>query len=587
MVARTIVVHKRPEVERPANFPPSGVVPHALGDGRVVEEAGKHEKGEGMSLLGKGHRGRRTALIAAGALFAFQALAVVAPQTASAAIVSCSFGGGTLTVNMTGTEAFSTDASGNITLNGSVTDPTCTSIPATKATLTNTTAIVVNGAAGNETVSINLLVNWGKINWTVDLSTGTDTVTLDGSAATVSTDLDTVAGASGIDLNDDGDLDVTLAGVELIKMLGGAGDDFLCGGGSTITGGPTTIAMSLNGGGGTGYDDLCGGLGNDTITAGTGGSAADYLNFTGPITADLGAGTVTGAGSDTLVGITDIYGSKGNDTITGSIDANDIAGGPGDDKIDGLAGEDIADFFDSAVAVTVDLGAGTATGDGNDTLKNMEDVFGSDFNDVIAGAPHVDNVLDGSDGLDWVDYSSYSTDVKVVLDGTTCSGHVSNECDLLVHDESAMLGSGDDTFTGNAFNNVVQPGGGQNALDGLGGGDTLDYSEYEAGATVNLAGGGTVGDSAVNFENVTGTAFADNFTGNEVSNTILGQGGEDTIRGGGGDDTLKGAKGNDTIRGGAGDDDMFGGKGKHDAGYGGGGTDLCKGFEIRKGCELH
>ncbi len=584
-----------------------------------------------MSFIGKGRLGRRAALVTAGALMAFQALSVVGAQTASAA-TTCSFGSGTLTVLLdAGDDIAFSAASGNITLNlngGGAKDTVafgCVSIPVAKATLTNTTAITVTGSTGENVLTIDLLVNWGTINWTIDLSTQgateKDTVVLDGSAATLTTALDTVVGASGIDLNDDGDLDATVTGVELISMLGGDGDDYLCGGGSTITGGPTTIPMSIVGdaapGVGTdeGYDDLCGGLGSDTIDAGlaiTGGfgtAAADYLNFTGPITATFTAatvvgqsGTVTGAGSDTLVDITDIYGSQGNDTITGDTNSNDIAGGPGDDAINGgTAGgdEDTADFFDSEAGVTVDLAAGTATGDGNDTVKNMEDVYGSDFNDVIAGAPHVDNYFDGAAGLDWVDYSAYSTDVTVDLRPASaftpaalpCSGHgvPTTECDTMIHIENATLGSGDDTFFGNGFNNVVNPGGGSNILDGGLGGDTLDYSSYEAGVTVNLAGGGVTGDSAVSFENVVGSKFKDRITGGVESNSIRSGKGDDNVRGGGGDDTLRLGAGDDLARGGSGDDDLYGQKGD-DYLNGGSGTDFCKGGpgkDTVKGCEIH
>jgi hypothetical protein len=539
-------------------------------------------------------------LVAVGALFAFQALALVGAQVASAAVVSCSFGSGTLTVNISGTVEFSADA-GNIEIDGAVTDPLCTSIPATKATLTNTTAIVVNGSGGADDAVIDLLVNWGTINWTIDLGAGTDEVTLDGSAATATTDLDTVAGASGIDLNDDGDLDATVAGVESVEVLGGDGDDYLCGSaGTTAVGGP--IAIPFNVDAGAGYDDVCGGSASDTLNVGgEADGAVDYLGFTGPITVDLtkvtGQITGTGVGTDTT-DASDVYGSQGSDTFTGNDLYNDFAGGPGDDKIDCGTGGGLADFWDSAEGVTVDLVAGTATGNGNDTLKNCADVYGSDLNDTIAGARHQDNWIDAAAGLDWVDYSAYSTAVTVTLgdldndgdpgdDANECDGD-STECDTLLHIENAMLGSGDDTFTGNGFNNQVNPGGGQNILDGLGGGDTLDYSGYEEGVTVNLAGGGTAGDSALNFENVKGSKQADNITGGTESNTIKSAGGNDNVKGGSGDDTLRLGPGNDVARGGSGDDDLYGAKG-NDSLFGGGGTDLCKGGpgkDKTKGCEI-
>lgn len=558
----------------------------------------------------EGHRRRLPVVAFAGVLFAFQAIALVGAQTASAAFASCSFGSGTLTVVLGSGNAvaLSADSSKNILIDSATTSAAlCAAIPAGNATLTNTTAITVTGTdAGSETVSIDLSVNWGAINWTIDLKGNTaDTVDLDGSGACAgctpagTTDLDTVVGASGIDLNDDGDLDATVAGVENYTVEGDAGDDYLCGVGSTIAGGPTTIPMVLDGGIGAGYDDLCGGLGNDTITAGAGGSAADYLGFTGPITADLLAGTVSGAGNDTLVGIDDIYGSNGNDTITGNAAANDIAGGPGDDKIDGAAGTDLADFFDSAEPVVVDLNAGTATGDGNDTLKNMEDVYGSDFDDTITGDSGP-NDIDGSAGSDWINYGDDSGGVVVCLyentvvatdpcftpafsGGTSTSGD-----DTLSHIENAILGSGDDTFYGNAFSNVVEPNGGQNSLSGGGGGDTLDYSVgYEEGVEVNMAGGGTAGDSAIDFENVIGTEFDDNIIGSDSSNTIKSRKGNDNVRGGAGDDTVKAGAGNDLVRAGTGDDDLWGQKGNDNL-NGGKGSDFCKGGpgkDVIKSCE--
>ena len=160
--------------------------------------------------------------------------------------------------------------------------------------------------------------------------------------------------------------------------------------------------------------------------------------------------------------------------------------------------------------------------------------------------------------------------------------------------ENAILGTGDDTFTGNAFANRVWPNGGQNVLNGdapLGpftGGDVLDYSVgYEAGVNVNMAGGATAGDSAIGFENAIGTAFNDKFVGDGQSNTIRGAGGNDSIRSGGGDDTVRGGAGNDRLRTGSGDDDAFGGAG-NDRINGGGGVDFCKGGpgnERVRGCE--
>ena len=173
--------------------------------------------------------------------------------------------------------------------------------------------------------------------------------------------------------------------------------------------------------------------------------------------------------------------------------------------------------------------------------------------------------------------------------------------------ENAILGSGNDTFAGSSFNNIVWPNGGQNsngcpdAVQGCGI-DTVNYSQgYTAGVTVNLAGGGTSGgnaDSIQGFTNAVGTAFADNMIGTDtnVGNSLKGGKGNDKIsgnngpdfisggaqndkiRGGSGEDTINGQGGNDNIRGSGGADDINGAKGK-DYCSGDGGNDSVKNCE--------
>jgi Ca2+-binding RTX toxin-like protein len=154
--------------------------------------------------------------------------------------------------------------------------------------------------------------------------------------------------------------------------------------------------------------------------------------------------------------------------------------------------------------------------------------------------------------------------------------------------ENATLGTGDDTFTGDGFNNIVQPNGGQNALDGGLGGDSLDYSVgYTAGVTIDLGGGASSVDAISAFENVTGTAFADSITGSGANNLIKSGKGADRVRAGSGDDTVRGGAGNDNVRGSSGDDDLFGMAG-NDSLSGGSGDDFCsggKGKDTTRGCE--
>jgi Ca2+-binding RTX toxin-like protein len=238
----------------------------------------------------------------------FQALAIVATPSAFA-IESCTFSGGTLSIVLSSGNSivFSQNASGPILVNGANT--TAAPCSTTRATVTNTTAISVSGFTGDEDVTIKMdvagadtsIVSWGTINWTIDLPSGTgDFVTIDGSDLTAD-DLDIALGASGIDLNNDDNLDVTMATVEDVFVDGGDGDDTIWAAGSTATGAAFTVNLTATGGdgGGDGKDTLQGGAGNDTLK-----------------------------------------GNAGNDTLKGATGNDRLNGGPGDDICKGGAGAD-------------------------------------------------------------------------------------------------------------------------------------------------------------------------------------------------------------------------------------------------------
>ncbi|WED44575.1 DUF5801 repeats-in-toxin domain-containing protein [Legionella cardiaca] len=115
---------------------------------------------------------------------------------------------------------------------------------------------------------------------------------------------------------------------------------------------------------------------------GSGTSAADTING--------------GGGDDILIGL------GGNDTLNGG-DGNDIlAGGAGNDKLDGGAGNDTATYIDAAAGVNVTLNTTSSQetiGAGKDTLINIENLTGSNFNDTLTGNSSA-NILQGLDGND-------------------------------------------------------------------------------------------------------------------------------------------------------------------------------------------
>ena len=128
-------------------------------------------------------------------------------------------------------------------------------------------------------------------------------------------------------------------------------------------------------------EQFYGGSGNDLINGGGGVDRARYSAFvddvTGGVTIDLAVGTVVGdasVGSDTLQSIESIRGSNfadsfnatsfsGLSTNAGSSGTfNEFEGMGGNDTITGNGNTQIA-FFNATAAVTVDLVAGTASGD--------------------------------------------------------------------------------------------------------------------------------------------------------------------------------------------------------------------------------
>jgi RTX calcium-binding nonapeptide repeat (4 copies) len=242
-------------------------------------------------------------------------------------------------------------------------------------------------------------IDWGAINWTLDLgfSIPADLVidNADGDAG-----IRVTAGASGIDLNTDGDLDVIYSGVGVLRVLGGALADTLSGAGSTETGAPTPTALELSGS--SGDDLLLGGAEDDSLTCGEG---IDWIDFSGAatsVTADLGSGTASGQGLDTLAECENIAGSALADTLTGDGGANQIAPRLGDDSVNGGEGIDVVGYAGAPAAVIVDLGAnGVTGGSGSDTLAGVEGAVGSDFADTIIGS-ELGNRLVGGAGTDTV-----------------------------------------------------------------------------------------------------------------------------------------------------------------------------------------
>lgn len=177
--------------------------------------------------------------------------------------------------------------------------------------------------------------------------------------------------------------------------------------------------------GGDGHDVVTGGTLNDSVS---GGSGKDVLQG--------------GDGDDALNGDGDadlLNGGAGNDSLNGGGSSDTLIGGPGNDVLNGGSSNDTLDYTAAAGSVTVNLALGTATGEGNDTLLNVENVTGSGLSDTITGNT-VANVLTGGGGSDTI----FGGDGNDKLTGGTETDQLfgQNGHDTLKWDSADLFGGG-------------------------------------------------------------------------------------------------------------------------------------------------
>ncbi|MBC6981702.1 hypothetical protein [Caulobacter sp. 17J80-11] len=235
---------------------------------------------------------------------------------------------------------------------------------------------VLTGLGGDD------LLDGGAGNDVLDGGLNFDTATYAGASAGVTVNL-TVSGAqntggAGID---------TLISIE--NVTGSAFNDHLRGN----TGANTLI-------GGAGDDVLEGGGGEDRLDGGTGNDTASYANSAAAVTINLNAGgtqATGGAGTDTLISIENVTGSRFADTLRGNAVANVLDGGAGADVLIGGGGNDI---------LVGGAGNDVMTGGTGDDLFVFGTGFGQDrIDDFVAGGTE-----------DRLDFSAYTgTDVTWTL----------------------------------------------------------------------------------------------------------------------------------------------------------------------------
>ena len=236
----------------------------------------------------------------------------------------------------------------------------------------------------------------------------------------------------------------------------------------------------------------------------------------GSFTTDPVVGT---PGDDVIVGSAqgdDIDGAGGNDTICGLAGGDDLTGGAGDDRLFGGLDEDYSpdddyfgdtltpgpgndhvdlghdpqseDLFDldigfwdqvsyenAAGPVAVDLAAGTATGEGTDTIAAIT------YGGGVEGSAY-DDTLSGHDGPDWISAAGGDDTVDGrggddLIDADDLSRYRSYGADPRPGDDVVDGGEGDDDIVGG------------HGADVLSGGSGDDWLRSDAGRGTRVLGG--------------------------------------------------------------------------------------------------
>jgi Ca2+-binding RTX toxin-like protein len=303
------------------------------------------------------------------------------------------------------------------------------------------------------------------------------------------------------------------------------------------------------------------------------GSAKDDVivgdNSTFFIEGDVGADTLTSPRWN-------ISGGEGDDVLLGGEGDNWLYGGAGDDAIDGGAGFDEVGFGGQGVTVDLRIVGPQQTGEGVDTLRNVEGLIGGESSDTLTGDAGSNrltglggnDLLEGLGGADTIqggDPGSWDPDF------TTTDRLNGGDGDDLIFGSTGFDdisgGAGNDTINGVYWWDVDR----ENRLRGDGGDDQItggasfdDINGNQGNDTVH----GAKGDDWV-----VGGKDEDLLFGDDGSDMVVGNLGNDTLDGGEGGDVMRGGQGDDSLTGGAGNDWLSGDLG-NDTLTGGAGADI-------------
>lgn len=312
-------------------------------------------------------RGVRACSIFAAIVTALGASMITASPSVAGSTAVCAWSGGIMTVTLiaNGDNAVFLRSGANIMVNGA----TCSGATVTN---TDTIAVTVDNPTDFEANRVIISHMGGRfapganpeggpatqpeIEFTIDTGDGLDEVRVIGGTGPDRFAVGNNGGAYAINLNTtetSPDIDVLL-GTDLIRIVGGDGNDSLRGTGGAGTGGiyPTFLTLL----GGNGNDVLRGGNGRNIVNGGPGDDKLYGGALDDRITGGTGVDQLFGGGLDDTM-----KGNAGPDKLYGGLGPDDLTGGPGADDLYGQAGKDTIHAQDG-VSDLVNAGP-PATGD--------------------------------------------------------------------------------------------------------------------------------------------------------------------------------------------------------------------------------
>jgi Ca2+-binding RTX toxin-like protein len=266
--------------------------------------------------------------------------------------------------------------------------------------------------------------------------------------------------------------------------------------------------------------DLLDGI--DTLTYDLDGNA---FITTANVTVNLGLGTASGFTS--VLGIENVEGGSGNDTLTGSDEDNVLSGGNGTDTLSGGLGSDTLNGGGNGDVLTGGGGNDALNGNGGADRANFsEAVANYDFasvggNVVVTNASAT--AVDGQDTLNSIETLQFGALSYTLVAGGNGNNNGAGSLNGGGNADIILGFNGNDTLNGNNGADVLVGGAGNDTMNGGAGNDTFVFAAGSGVDTITGfdadAGGG--GQDLLALASSLGIT-ADNFGAHVAINVVAG-----------------------------------------------------------------